>query len=246
MAGTFTASRQEVYDLLKRRITHLAVLPGQKISETQIAGELQVSRTPVREALVWLTEQALVQVLPQKGTFVTRIDLERVTQERFLRESIETGVLRLFTKDPAPTFLESLKECIRLQDRALKERDLPAFFDQDDLFHGIFFTATGQQLSHSIIEQYSGHYRRIRYLSMYLEDVSSQNIRQHEALVAAIERRDEKEVLQLFTEHTGKLLLERQEICSRYPDYFEPSGTTGSQKRPLVSRAREVFSQKPS
>ena len=87
---------ETVYNILRRNIINLNLVPGSQISEKEISEKMNVSRTPVREAFIKLSKEALVSILPQKGTFVSKIDLSRVQEERFLRETIEFSVMENF------------------------------------------------------------------------------------------------------------------------------------------------------
>jgi DNA-binding GntR family transcriptional regulator len=90
-AGSSVQDR--VYAALRKSIINLNLVPGTVISEKEISLRFQVSRTPVREALIHLSKEGLVQVIPQRGTMVSLIDPARVQQEFFLRECLETAIL---------------------------------------------------------------------------------------------------------------------------------------------------------
>src|ERR671921_1446848 len=85
--------RDQQLDTLRRRIISLQLPPGEPLSENELAQELGVSRTPVRESLILLREEGLIQVFPQIGSFVSLVDLERVAQAQFIREAIECASL---------------------------------------------------------------------------------------------------------------------------------------------------------
>ena len=80
-----TSARENAYQLLRKRILHLDLIPGTALNEKELADELGISRTPVREAIIMLSLANLVVVKPQSGTFVSRIDTEQVEMEQFLR-----------------------------------------------------------------------------------------------------------------------------------------------------------------
>ena len=88
--------RENVYRVIRENITSLQLAPGTTVSTQELAAKLQVSRTPVREAFIRLQKEDLVEITPQKGTMVSRIDLTRAEKERFIRESLETAILPLF------------------------------------------------------------------------------------------------------------------------------------------------------
>ena len=82
----------QIYDALRDAIVGVALRPGQVISETEMAASFGVSRTPIREALIRLADEGLIDIYPQAGTFVSRIDLAAVREAQFVRQTLETAV----------------------------------------------------------------------------------------------------------------------------------------------------------
>ena len=93
IAGTRQASISlRVYEAVRNAIVQLQLLPGHLLSEAELARQMGVSRQPVREAFIKLAENGLVEVRPQRGTFVKLISIREVQNSRFIRESIELCV----------------------------------------------------------------------------------------------------------------------------------------------------------
>src|SRR4051812_28202016 len=88
-ARTASRARDQVYDLLRESIVTAELEPGRQLSENELAGRLGVSRTPVREALVRLRDDRLVEIVPQLGTFVAPISGRAVADAQFVREALE-------------------------------------------------------------------------------------------------------------------------------------------------------------
>ncbi|MCF7933868.1 MAG: GntR family transcriptional regulator [Spirochaetia bacterium] len=212
---------ETVYSVLHKNIVNLNLVPGTLISEKEIADKLQVSRTPVREAFIRLSREALVSIFPQKGTFVSKIDLSRVQEERFLRESLEAAVVEQFLQFHTEEGIDRLYRNIEKQKEALKSGQLSKFIDYDDQFHAIMFDETKKHMCYDVLVSFSSHYRRIRYLSMYISTVPDNNVEQHRKLLEAIEKRDSAEASSILRRHIRKLIIEKDEICDRYPDYFQ-------------------------
>ena len=82
-----------MYETLRRKVLTLELPPGAALSENELAAALGVSRTPVRESLILLAEEGLVQVFPQVGSFVSRVDPDGVADAQFLREAVELAAL---------------------------------------------------------------------------------------------------------------------------------------------------------
>jgi GntR family transcriptional regulator, rspAB operon transcriptional repressor len=212
---------ETVYSILYKNIVNLTLAPGTMISEMDIAERLQVSRTPVREAFIKLSNEALVNIFPQKGTFVSKIDLSRVQEERFLRESLELAVLERFVTAHTEESIDRLKMNLKKQKSAIDQNDLAKFIDYDDQFHAIMFDESRKNLCYSIIQRFSSHYRRIRYLSLHFSKIYNQNIEQHQEIVEAVEKQDTGEATAILKRHIRKLIIEKDEICEKYPEYFQ-------------------------
>jgi DNA-binding GntR family transcriptional regulator len=212
---------ETVYTILHKNIVNLTLAPGTMISELDIAERLQVSRTPVREAFIKLSNEALVNIFPQKGTFVSKIDLSRVQEERFLRESLEMAVLEHFVQSHTEESIDRLKMNLKKQKSAIEQNDPAKFIDYDDQFHAIMFDETRKNLCYSIIQRFSSHYRRIRFLSLHFSRIYNQNIEQHQEILEAIFRQDAAEATAILKRHIRKLIIEKDEICEKYPEYFQ-------------------------
>src|SRR3954467_12238796 len=110
MAKTARGSnRRGVYETLRGDILRLALPPGTALSENELAAVLGVSRTPVRESLILLAEEGLVQVFPQVGSFVSRVDAAKVADAQFIRESIALASLERTPDEPAVELVAELR-----------------------------------------------------------------------------------------------------------------------------------------
>ncbi len=210
-----------VYQELKKGIMTLYIAPGTEMSTQEIATKLNVSRTPVREAFIRLQREGLVKAsIPQKGTIVSKINVERVGQERFLRESLELGVVEPFLKRASAADFKQLRRNIQEQDVYYKERKYVEFVQCDDRFHKLLFDVAGQQLSWEIISNFNGHYNRMRILTIQNEDTITGTIEQHVKIVDLMEQGNGDSVQKELRNHVRKLLYEKAGLLEKYPDYF--------------------------
>src|SRR3712207_9328331 len=83
------SNRSAVYTELRRRVVSLELPPGTPLSENELAAALGVSRTPVRESLILLSQEGLVQVFPKVGSFVSRVDPELVADAQSIRDAVQ-------------------------------------------------------------------------------------------------------------------------------------------------------------
>ena len=209
-----------VYDKLKNQIVTLQLLPGTVISTQEIAEAMNVSRTPVREAFLQLQREDLVETVPQKLTIVSRINLDLVEQERFLRESLEVAALPLFMENCTPEVVGALSENLKMQRRTMLQKDAARFTEWDNDFHSIIFSAAGQQLSWRVITLHSGHYNRIRTLTARDEDVMASAFSQHEYMLQLIKNGEEEALCREFQHHVRKLHREKEDLLHQYGSYF--------------------------
>lgn len=212
---------ETVYNILHGNIVNLNLAPGILISEKEISEKMNVSRTPVREAFINLSKEGLVNIYPQKGTFVSKIDLSRVEEERFLRESIEFAVIDLFIKTHTDESIDRLYRNLERQKRALKEENYIKFIELDDQFHEIIYEETKKRKCYGIVQSFNGHYRRIRFLAMSMTGVPEEIVLQHEGIIKAVEANDGEKAKIILKKHLSKLVVEEDKICENYPEYFE-------------------------
>src|SRR5690348_1407018 len=126
-------NRQTVYATLRRKVLTMELPPGASLSENELAAVLGVSRTPVRESLILLAEEGLVQVFPKIGSFVSRVDPVRVAAAQFSREAVELAALDDFPETLDPKLLANLDDNLGRQD--LPGIALEDFFALDEEFH---------------------------------------------------------------------------------------------------------------
>src|SRR4051812_14427934 len=123
------------YAALRTAIVTAQLAPGRQLSENELAGLIGVSRTPVREALLRLRDERLVEVVPQLGTFVTFIDDDAVADAHFVREALEVTPLRPAPSEPDPSALLALRGTLDAQERTAAAGDDEGFARLDDELH---------------------------------------------------------------------------------------------------------------
>lgn len=219
-----TAS-ETVYSMLHRNIINLNLVPGTVMSEKDISEKMNVSRTPVREAFIRLSNEALVTVVPQKGSFVSKINLTRVKEERFLRESLETSVLYDLIRHHEKLKMHDLYENVEEQEVALSKGETTRFIELDDEFHSMLFRKADKSMCYNVIMSFSSHYRRVRYLSMSVSGVSISNLKHHQEMLELIKSRDLDKAVAVMKGHLRKLNIEKDIIYQKYADYFVETGS---------------------
>ena len=176
---------------IKENIINLELPPGSQISENELAAEMGLSRTPVREALIELSKVKLVDIQPQKKSTVPLIDYDIVEESRFMRNLLECAVIELNCEMATPADLERLRENIRLQTLYLDSFYSAQFLELDNQFHGMLFGIAKKSQIFALMQNISIHFDRVR--SMALSSVKNTKIvEDHREIVNAIQRQDKK------------------------------------------------------
>jgi DNA-binding GntR family transcriptional regulator len=211
-----------VYEFLKDEIVSLKLQPGKSISENEVAERLQVSRTPVREAFLRLSQDDLITVYPQKGSFVSFIDLDHLEETRFMREHLEVATVKLACELFTENNFNEMKEILEAQKKSIVSKDHEKFYELDDRFHSILFSGCHKSRIWDVIQNMmSINFNRMRYLSLSEELNTDIIISQHHEIVEAIKERNPKQAEKVVREHLNLVVIDRKELNKRYPNYFK-------------------------
>lgn len=211
----------QAYAALRHAIVTLKLRPGQPLSEQGIAQQLRTSRTPVREAFIKLADTGLIEVQAQRGTFVRKISAKAVRDARFVREAIETVVLREAVGRLSGAFFTAMHELVAAQRAAAAGNALERFLALDDAFHRAFATAIDHGHAWTVVEAQKAQIDRVRYLSLPGATPIDRLIDQHEAILAAVERGDASAAETAMRTHLAEVLAVLEPLSQRYPDLFE-------------------------
>ena len=127
--------------MLKANIISMELVPGAMVSENELAAQMGLSRTPVREALMDLAQYHVVDVLPQRGSRISLIDYALVEESRFVRQVLETAILDQVCERATPADISQLRQNVRLQ-ALTQEPEMSgslSMMELDDAFHQILF-----------------------------------------------------------------------------------------------------------
>ncbi|RUM98196.1 GntR family transcriptional regulator [Pseudaminobacter arsenicus] len=204
--------------LLRDRIVRTELLPGEVISETEIARSYDVSRQPVREAFIKLAEAGLVQIRPQRGTMITPISTEAVMDARFVREAIEADVVKLVAERSDQAVRTELLRQIEQQKRVADD-DSDGFVKLDELFHRTLAEMAGKAYAWRVVEDVKAQMDRVRYLSVEKPHVRLL-ISQHEAIATAITRNDVAAAESAMRAHLREILKSLPAVAKARPELF--------------------------
>ena len=200
-----TMNSDEIYEDLCNKIEKLVYLPGDKISENELCRQYGVSRHIIRTVISRLKERMLLTVYPQRGTFVSLIDMKTVELILFIRESVEQEAIRLLQfekQEVRDRMSEAMKACIERQSIAISDNiDMDAFYLLDNEFHGCLLEAVGKKDVMGIIREDYIHFRRWRNFDVVRSGRQREIIEEHTALMHALVKNETKEAHEILHMH---------------------------------------------
>ena len=210
-----------MFEHLRDLIVSLALVPGAALSRAALQEQFGLSSTPIRDALMRLEQEGLVDVFPQSRTIVSLIDVPLARQAQFLRRSIEQEAVRVLAAAPDAGLVERLEAIIREQRVLAKRGDLEAFNQADLAFHKILYDAAGVPDLWVLVRKRSGHIDRIRRLHLPIGSKAAHIVRDHSAIVKAIAEGQPERAQSALRDHLSRSLAFTDELRARFPGYFK-------------------------
>lgn len=214
------SNQERIYLRLRAAMLDLSLEPGAVLHAQELAASLGVSRTPIREAFIRLRRDGLVNILPQRETTVSLIDLTRALQERFVRESLECSVVAVLAGRGNVGCLHAMNALIEEQVLAGLEGRLDDLHARDNDFHRLLFEEAGQSFSWDLIGQGCPHYHRLRLLSLRSRSIAENVIMDHQELLRALESGHRQRLLEVLIRHLHRLDTDIPVLRGLYPGYF--------------------------
>lgn len=213
--------RNTAYHIIRNSIMTLKLKPGTVISTQEVAKKLDISRTPVREAFIRLQQDGLVDIFPQHETVVSKINLERLNQEYFFRQSLECSALKHAIRNVSQENIVPLIDNIEAQIVAERKTDIDKFMELDNEFHKLIFELAGMPLIWESIQTMDGHYDRVRFISLWNNVIFKNLLKEHQLILTAIEEHSLSLAKEYVTQHLNNLNNQLDSFIEQYPDYFE-------------------------
>ena len=220
MLRTREAIAPQLFAALRQAIAEMRLRPGEALSEKDVAARFGVSRQPVREAFIKLSEEGLVEVRPSRGTYVMKISVREVANARFVREAIESDVARHAAALATPADITRLRLIIEDQRAAAAREDYPSFNASDEAFHKTIAGIVGNDYALRIVESARFQTDRVRLLSLPDASPLAMLISQHEDVVRCIDARDVDGAGNAMRRHLREILRALLRIAGDHPDFF--------------------------
>lgn len=211
----------DIFDQLYADITSLELKPGTKVSEIEIAKQFDVSRQPVREAFIRLSNMGLLQVRPQRATIVRKISLQEVSDSRFIRTAIEVEVARVACARFGDEHVSEFEENLALQKRCVDKNDFMSFKILDADFHRQLCYAAGCEMAYRSISEGKAQVDRLCTLSLTRGTEFEEVYQDHVDMFELLKKRDADALVVLTRKHLSRLDETIAEASASDKDYFE-------------------------
>jgi DNA-binding GntR family transcriptional regulator len=216
-------SVDDIFDFLHGEILSLNLLPGDKISEADIAARFGVSRQPVRDAFSRLANLDLLLIRPQRATEVRRFSMREIIKSRFVRLSVETEVLRRAAKNCSAQDAARLDAALAEQELAVKNLDVEKFGVLDYKFHHILCQIANAEFAFDVIMAEKTKVDRLCMLSLSKQDRMPELVDDHRAIAQAVKDGNPEAAVEMGTRHLSRLDETIKWISESNDNYFEPA-----------------------
>ena len=225
LAGAFALDKsqgtaQQIYDYLRAAIVRLKFKPGMDLDRAELARYFGVSVTPVRDALLKLEEDELVDIFPQHGTRVRAVDLESARNAHFLRLTLELEIARTLAQRRDDALVHELQGFVQEQRTCMERGDLDAFAQADQAFHERMYVAARAEQLWRLMRGKSGNMDRLRRLHLLESGKTESIVQEHADIAAAIAQGDPELAEASVRKHLSGTLSQLMSLRERYPDYL--------------------------
>lgn len=212
----------DLFEILREEIVSLILSPGTVLSRQDLQARFGLSSTPIRDALLRLQTEGLVDVFPQHATLVSAIDVDHARQGQFLRRAVEIEIVRDLARRPDADLIARLRASIRKQHAFAGLDDHEAFAAEDRAFHRMMYQACHLDGIWALVRSRSGHIDRLRRLHLPQEGKIREILGAHAGIVDALEAGDVAGAQDALREHLSRSLLFVDSLRETHPDYFAP------------------------
>ncbi|MEG0751297.1 MAG: GntR family transcriptional regulator [Oscillospiraceae bacterium] len=196
-----TSVSLEIYETLKAKIINFELMPGQLLMVQQLSKELEISRTPVREAMVRLKEDGFVQEASGRKFRVTEVTWEFISNLYKVRIILETTAVRESANTITKLQIKALRQLVNRMEKSLKSGDYDGLIETDMDFHNYILSLLNNSIIFDWMGRMKDHQQRIRYLTSGIEGRLAESIVEHSRFVDSIEHGDFAKAEAMLREH---------------------------------------------
>lgn len=205
--------------VIKENIINMELKPGSMLSEQDIANELNLSRTPVHEAMQELSNTKIIEILPQRGSHVSLINMDFVEEANFVRVTIESELTKLACEKATEQDIQSLEENVNLQEFYFTKNNRDKIMELDNAFHETMYKITNRMQCFYMVRLMNIHYDRIRELHLHSFN-PERIITEHKAILECFKNKDCEGAKKAALKHLERHYTDEDELKKNYPEYF--------------------------
>ena len=222
----FTLDREkligpQIYQFLLNAIVTVRLFPGISLKEKEITERLGVSRTPIREALLRLEDEGLVQIFPQSGTYVSKIKIQEVLESQLIREALECAVARHAAQKGKDDLYVNLSRKLEDYKVALKSGDLKRMYEKDEEFHRTLANFCFPTRLWKITNQAKLQMDRVRHLSLPIPERQINVLKEHRWIFQNIADGNEDRAENAMKKHLEYFHHDLKIVQHEHPEYFK-------------------------
>jgi DNA-binding GntR family transcriptional regulator len=192
---------QRVYSQLREMILSGHLEGGTQIEERQLAEEMGVSRTPLREAIGQLSNEGIIEYRPYRGNYVRTFTAKQVNDLYQVRMALESLAMRLAIPKISQEHIHKIRLILDDVQRALEHNDMDGYNEADRRFHKAILDITGNETLKEALGRLAAQIQMVRVIANQDHDVVERTARERPRILAALEARDADEAARLMEEH---------------------------------------------
>ena len=200
--------KDHIYEILRETILDIDIYDAEadiRLDERQLAEQLGISRTPIREALARLAQDGLVEIVPRKGVFIHRKSLDEILDMVVTWAALESMAAHLATSEASDADLQALRKFAMRNSVSATKAELGEYSDANIKFHQMILELSGSELLRSTADELLMHMHAVRRRAMRESDRASRSVADHMEIIEALESRDAELASRLVREHTMRL-----------------------------------------
>lgn len=220
-------NRIYIYRILKENILNLKLKPGENISEVKIKNLFNISRSPIREAIVRLVDESLIDVLPQRGTYVSLLDHNFIEESLFMRAAVDKEIMRIVcSKDCDTDELLNILDIIFKKQKSIAtssmdEDSIMKFLELNEEFHKAIYEYLDKVRIWNNIRVFATHYVRFHILESIAKTNVDFAIEQHTNTIKAIKNKDYNIAKKTEENILSNYKVKLKTVYNIYPEYFK-------------------------
>ena len=213
--------RDYVYRMIKKNILYFNLKPGESLSENTIGAALNASRTPIRETFGRLLADGLLEIYPQKGTYVSLIDEKRVKESLFMRSVLEEANIKMACDKFPEQILFELESNLNQQNFCYEKGRFTDVFELDNKMHELLFIGCSMEHIWQAIQSISADQNRICFLGLSSVSNWQLAIKEHHLFIKSIKEKDAETACNVMHNHIGRLQADIEHFKTQYSTYFK-------------------------